>query len=141
MAKYFKLSEFLYSSTAYKHKVDNTPNEEQKEHLIELMEFMDGFRAFWGGPIIVSSGFRCEELNELVGGAKNSAHKYGYAVDFVPANNKKKECYEAFKEYLKDKEFDELLLEKNSKGSIWIHFALKSYQNKQRKKIKTLEVK
>lgn len=141
MAKYFKISEFLYSTTARKHKIDNTPNKEEREHLEELMEFMDGFRAYWGGPLIVSSGYRCELLNELVQGAKNSAHKYGWAVDFVPSNNKKQECYEAFKEYLKDKDFDELLLERNSRGSLWLHFALFSWQGKQRRKIKTLEVK
>lgn len=141
MAKYFKISEFLYSTTAHKHKIDNTPNKEEREHLEELMEFMDGFRAYWGGPLIVSSGYRCERLNELVQGAKNSAHKYGWAVDFVPSNNKKQECYEAFKEYLKDKDFDELLLERNSRGSLWLHFALFSWQGKQRRKIKTLEVK
>lgn len=141
MSKYFRLSELTYSETAYKNKIDNTPNQEEREHLEELMEFMDGFRAYWGGPLLVSSGFRCEALNTLVGGAKNSSHRYGWGVDFVPANNKKMECYEKFQEYLKDKEFDELLLERNSRGKIWLHFALKSYQGKQRRKIRTLEVK
>lgn len=141
MPKYFKLAEFTYSLTAYKLKIDNTPNDEEKAHIEELMDFMDGFRAFWGGPLLVTSGYRCPELNAAVGGAKTSAHQYGYALDFTPANNKKLECYEKFKEYLKDKDFDELLLERNSKGSTWIHFALKSIQGKQRKKIKVLEVK
>lgn len=141
MSKYFRLSELTYSETAYKNKIDNTPNQEEIEHLEELMEFMDGFRAFWGGPLLVSSGFRCEKLNEMVGGVKTSGHRHGWAVDFVPANNKKMECFEKFKEYLKNKEFDELLLERNSRGKIWLHFSLKSYQGKQRKKIKQLEVK
>jgi hypothetical protein len=43
------------------------------------------------------------------------------------------------KEYLKDKDFDELLLESNSKGSVWVHFALKSATGKKRRKIKILE--
>ena len=141
MPKYFKLAEFTYSLTAYKLKIDNTPNDDERAHIEELMDFMDGFRAFWGGPLLVKSGFRSEKLNEKVGGVKTSGHRTGYAVDFVPANNKKLECFEAFKEYLKDREFDELLLERNSKGSTWIHFALKSIQGKQRKKIKVLEVK
>lgn len=141
MSKFFSLKELIASTEAYKRKIDNTPNDEEKAHLEELMEFMDGFRAFWGGPLLVSSGFRCEKLNEVVGGVKTSGHRHGWAVDFVPSNNKKLECFEAFKEYLKDKEFDELLLERNSRGKIWLHFALKSYQGKQRKKIKQLEVK
>ena len=141
MGKFFTLRELTQSATAYKLKIDNTPSAEIVEHLEELIEFMDGFRAYWGGPLIVSSGYRCPELNEAVGGAKNSGHKYGWAIDFVPANNKKVECYEKFQEYLKGRDFDELILERGSGGRIWLHFSLYSWQGKQRRKIKELETK
>lgn len=141
MPKFFKISEFLYSPTAYKHKIDNTPPEDIRNNLEVLMEFLDDVRLKWGSAIVVSSGFRCEELNNILGGSKNSGHKYGWAADLLPANNKKLEFFEFFKEYLKDKEFDELLLERNSKGKVWIHFSLYSWQGKQRRKIRTLEVK
>lgn len=141
MSKFFSLKELIASTEAYKRKIDNTPGEEEKEHLEELMEFMDGIRSAWGSAIIVTSGYRCPELNEAIGGAKKSAHQTGYAVDCVPANNRKKEFFEFCKEYLKSRDFDELLFEKNSKGAIWCHIALKSIDGKQRKKIRTLEVK
>ena len=141
MSKYFSLKELITSTEAYKRKIDNTPGEEEKAHLEELMEFMDGIRSAWGSAIIVTSGYRCPELNEAIGGAKKSAHQTGYAVDCVPANNKKKEFFEFCKEYLKDRDFDELIFERNSKGAIWCHIALKSIDGKQRRKIKTLEVK
>ena len=141
MSKYFSLKELIASTEAYKRKIDNTPGEEEKEHLEELMEFMDGIRSTWGSAIIVTSGYRCPELNEAIGGSKKSAHQAGYAVDCVPANNKKKKFFEFCKEYLKDRDFDELLFEKNNSGSIWIHIALKSIDGKQRRKIRTLEVK
>ena len=141
MSKYFSLKELIASTEAYKRKIDNTPCEEEKEHLEELMEFMDGIRSTWGSAIIVTSGYRCPQLNEKVGGAKTSAHLTGYALDIVPANNQKDKFFLFFKDYLKDKDFDELLLERGSNGRIWIHFALKSIQGKQRRKIKTLEVK
>ena len=141
MSKYFSLKELIASTEAYKRKIDNTPGEEEKEHLEELMEFLDGIRSAWGSAIIVTSGYRCPQLNEKVGGSKKSAHQAGYAVDCVPANNKKKKFFEFCKEYLKDRDFDELLFEKNNSGSIWIHIALKSIDGKQRRKIRTLEVK
>lgn len=141
MSRYFTQKELIASTEAYKRKIDNTPGEEEKAHLEELMEFMDGIRRAWGSAIIVTSGYRCPELNEAIGGAKKSAHQTGYAVDCVPANNKKKEFFEFCKEYLKDRDFDEMLLERNSRGSIWCHIALKSIDGKQRKKIKKLEVK
>ena len=141
MGKYFTQKELIASTEAYKRKIDNTPGEEEKEHLEELMEFMDSIRSAWGSAIIVRSGYRCPELNEAVGGSKKSAHQAGYAVDCVPANNKKKKFFEFCKEYLKDRDFDELLFEKNNSGSIWIHIALKAIDGKQRRKIRTLEVK
>lgn len=141
MSKFFSLKELIASTEAYKRKIDNTPGEEEKEHLEELMEFLDGIRSAWGSAIIVTSGYRCPELNEAIGGVKKSAHQTGYAVDCVPANNKKKEFFEFCKEYLKSRDFDELLFEKNNSGSIWIHIALKSIDGKQRRKIRTLEVK
>lgn len=141
MAKFFKIREFLYSLTAYKHKIDNTPPEDIRKNLEVLMDFLDDVRQKWGSPIIVSSGFRCEQLNEILGGAKTSGHKYGWAADLIPSNNKKLEFFEFFKEYLKNKDFDELILERNSKGSIWCHFSLFSKDGKQRRKIRTLEVK
>lgn len=141
MSKYFSLKELITSTEAYKRKIDNTPGEEEKAHLEELMEFMDSIRSAWGSAIIVTSGYRCPELNEAIGGAKKSAHQTGYAVDCVPANNRKKEFFEFCKKYLKDRDFDELIFERNSKGAIWCHIALKSIDGKQRKKIKTLEVK
>ena len=141
MSRFFTQKELIASTEAYKRKIDNTPGEEEKAHLEELMEFMDGIRSAWGSAIIVTSGYRCPELNEAIGGAKKSAHQTGYAVDCVPANNKKKEFFEFCKEYLKDRDFDELLFERNSKGAIWCHIAIKSIDGKQRRKIRTLEVK
>lgn len=140
MSKFFSLKELIASTEAYKRKIDNTPGEEEKAHLEELMEFMDGIRSAWGSAIIVSSGYRCPELNNAVGGAKKSAHQAGYAVDCLPANNKKQKFFEFCKEYLKDRDFDELILERSGER-MWIHIALKSIDGKQRRKIKTLEVK
>ena len=142
MGKFFSVRELTTSSTARKYGIDNTPQDaEIIEHIEELIEFMDGVRAAWGGPLIVTSGYRCPELNKAVGGSKKSAHQAGYAVDCVPANNKKKKFFEFCKEYLKDRDFDELLFERNNRGSIWCHIALKSIDGKQRRKIRTLEVK
>lgn len=138
MGKYFKVSEFTYSSAAKKHNIDNSPTEEIKEHIEELIEVLDDVREGWGSAILVNSGYRCTELNTKVGGVKTSAHQTGWAADIVPANNQKAKLFEFMKKYFKDKEFDELLLEKKS-GSTWIHFALYSIQGKQRKKIRVIE--
>lgn len=141
MGRFFKITELTYSATAKKYGIDNTPTEAEIQHMEELIEFIDDVREKWGSALLVSSGYRSEELNFKVGGAKTSAHRTGYAVDIVPANNQKENFYEFMQEYLKDKDFDELIFETNSQGGSWIHFALKSVQGKQRRKIKNLKVK
>lgn len=141
MSKYFRMSEMLYSSTAERLHIVNTPNKEEMEHLEELMVFLDRIREAWGSGIVVSSGFRCKELNKAVGGVSNSAHLQGYAADIVPANGKMKEFKEFIVKWAKGKEYDEILLEKNSKGSEWVHVAIKNVMVQQRKKCFKLNVK
>ena len=49
-------------------------------------QLLDPIREAWGDPIVVSSGYRCKELNTLVGGAKNSHHMLGCAADLIAGN-------------------------------------------------------
>lgn len=44
----------------------------------------DGFdiiREQWGGPLRITSGYRCATYNQLINGAPLSAHQFGVAVD------------------------------------------------------------
>lgn len=133
-SKYFKLEEFLTSSTARQRSIENLPSWTVVEHLRELALFLDGLREAWGSGIRVSSGFRNDKLNSAVGGVQNSIHRLGYAADLQPANGD----FEGFKkfcvEYLKGKRFDELIIE--SKGNVkWLHFQLYSSNGFQRGKV------
>ncbi len=46
-----------------------------------LLSRLDELRARMGIPLSITSGCRCIEHNKAVGGATNSAHIYGLAVD------------------------------------------------------------
>lgn len=82
LTKNFTLEELTKSSTAQRLKIDNTPSKKDIEYLTALCEkILQPIRDEWGAPIVVSSGFRCTKLNAAVGGAKNSDHRYGCAVD------------------------------------------------------------
>ena len=50
-----------------------------------LVLWLDLFRAAWGAPVIVNSGFRCSKHNIEVGGAEKSRHLLGCAADIAPA--------------------------------------------------------
>lgn len=139
MAKYFTLKEMYASDTAKKYGIDNTPPPSVIVHLNELMNFLDGLRAAWGSPIIVTSGYRCHYLNTKVGGSSTSVHKRGWAADLQPKNGKMQAFKKFCVDYLKDKKFDQCLLEK-SKTSEWVHIGLYNNSGLQRRQIKNMNV-
>src|SRR4051812_38443318 len=64
-------------------EIDNRPPAEVVGTLRTTAAAMEEVRRLLGGRTIsVSSGYRCPELNRLVGGARTSAHLSGHAVDF-----------------------------------------------------------
>lgn len=132
MPVYFDLEEFLTSSVARQKSIENLPSWEIVENILELALFLDGVRSAWGSGIRVSSGFRNEKLNVAVGGVLNSVHRLGYAADIVPSNGKFDEFVEFLKDYLKDKGFDQCIIENKGKSK-WIHLALWSPTHRQRR--------
>ena len=133
-SQYFKLEELLTSSVARQKSIENLPSFEVVENLNELALFLDGIREAWGSGIKVNSGYRNEKLNKAVGGVFNSAHRLGFAADIIPSNGKFDAFVEFLKGYLKDKAFDQCIIE-SAKGSKWIHIATYSPTGLQRRKI------
>ena len=78
----FTFDELIYSPTANRLGIDNTPDKETKEKLIRLAkEILQPIRNKWGSAIVVTSAYRCEALNKAVGGSKTSQHRLGEAAD------------------------------------------------------------
>lgn len=53
------------------------------ENILRTAVKLEKVRAILGKPIIVNSWYRCRALNSLIGGAVNSDHIRGAAVDFI----------------------------------------------------------
>ena len=85
--KYFCIEELTASATALREGIDNRPNK-CAYHLLHVLvdQLLDPIREAWGEPIVVSSGYRCKELNTLIGGVKNSHHMLGSAADIIAGN-------------------------------------------------------
>lgn len=115
--KYFTIEEMTKSSTAKANGIDNTPSEEGVLKLQKLIEaVLDPLREWYGKPIRVNSGFRCEALNEAVGGSDTSQHRLGEAADITVGS--KTENEKLFN-YIKDNlPFDQLINESNFS---WVH--------------------
>ena len=83
ISPHFRLEEFLISQTAERHGIDMTPAGDIIANLTFLcLNVLEPLRRDVDSPIIISSGFRPTELNNLIGGSKTSAHRFGRAVDF-----------------------------------------------------------
>lgn len=142
MAKYFTLAELTNSSIAKQFKINNTPPEDAISHLEELMVALDSLREFYGKPIGISSGYRCKALNQkLSSSSPTSVHMIGYAADMYPVKGTFDEFKKVCQDWAKSHSFDQLLIEKNSKGSKWIHLGLYNNSHQQRKQIKWMSVK
>jgi zinc D-Ala-D-Ala carboxypeptidase len=129
--KYFKLSEFINSATANRLGIDNIPSFEVVDNLNRLADYLDGIRAKFGKPIIISSGYRCPMLNKAVGGVVNSQHLKGLAADLVCSDMEK--LLSIIRE---TKGFDQVITEHN-KGSksYWIHVSVAPVFDKPRNQV------
>lgn len=134
MNTYFTIDELCYSDTANRNGIDNTPNEEQISNLKRLITFLNPIRECWDSPILVNSGFRCKELNNIVGGVSNSAHLTGNAADLYPKNNRFDDFVEFLSIYLQAEMFDQCIIE-SSKNNRWVHLGLFNNENEQRRQL------
>lgn len=142
--KYFTINELTHSDKAIALGIDNTPNEEIKSHLVQLVEeLLDPLRIAWGSGIKVTSGYRCARLNKVLkGSSPTSAHLAGFAADLVPMNGSITEFKRFVVRWLKETNtaFDQCLCETNGKGVQWLHLGLFNQAMKQRKQILNLNV-
>ena len=82
----FSISELIHSDTANLYKINNMPDINSLDNMLNLIFYcLQPLRNKLGKPMIISSGYRCKTLNEhpKIKGAKNSQHTRGQAVDFT----------------------------------------------------------
>ena len=79
----FSLEQLVFSETAVRKGLDNTPNDEQIANLTELAQALERVQSLLGYPLHISSAFRSPKVNAAVGGSPTSAHMEGYAADFT----------------------------------------------------------
>ena len=83
--KYFTFPEFEYSLTAALKGYDNEAPREVRRNIEYLVDtVLDPLREYLGSPIVITSGYRCRDLNNDVGGSPTSQHLLGLAADFRP---------------------------------------------------------
>ena len=122
ISKHISYKEGVYSTTATRKGIDNTPNNEQLKNM-ELVadEIFEPLRVYVGGPIKINSFFRSPELNTAIGGSSKSQHCKGQAIDIDDTFGKaaNAEMYRWIKDNL---DFDQMILEFGSDDNPdWVH--------------------
>ena len=115
--KYFTFKEMIQSDTAKSNGIENIPNWDQINALMNLIKYvLDPLRSLYKKAIRVSSGFRSEALNEAVNGSKTSQHTKGEAADLTAGSKKaNRKLFELIRDNLT---FDQLIDESDYS---WIH--------------------
>lgn len=122
---YFSISELIHSDKAILHRINNMPDINSLDNMLNLIHYcLNPIRTAIKKPMLVTSGYRCEELNKLVGGADNSNHLTGCACDFIIKGMKPKEIIKFITAM--NIEYDELVNEYDS----WVHIAYRHNNNR-----------
>ena len=112
--KHFNLSEFFRSSTAAKNGIKNKPSIDERATIVRNINLLvdnvlDPVRDMVNAPIIITSGYRCPQVNRLVGGVDNSQHMSGCAADFHVMGFTPAMMYEVFLYIFNTLEYDQLI--------------------------------
>lgn len=124
----FKISELIHSNEAAKNKINNMPDINSLDCMLDLIHYcLQPIRNKIKKPMIITSGFRCSQLNKIVKGSSTSQHMKGQAADFVIKGMTPTQIIDIIVK--SDIEYDELINEKNQ----WVHISF--IKNKNRKKV------
>ena len=133
LSEHFTLGEFTKSGSHP--EVYNIPSHEAIANLANLSKWLEVLRERAGTPIVINSGYRSPQLNRKIGGAPNSNHLTGCAVDIRVSGMEQLIRYAAILLDYADEskqDFDELLIEKNRYGALWLHFAVRPKDNRRK---------
>lgn len=113
--KYFVFEQFFSSDVAEACGIDNVPdvyrNQLIRSNIILLVDnVLDPIREHVGSPVVITSGFRCPALNELVGGKGSSQHLTGQAADFTVLGMMVREYKELAYWCANNLDFDQLIV-------------------------------
>jgi zinc D-Ala-D-Ala carboxypeptidase len=89
MTPHFSLGEFTHSDTALRHSIDNALPDDRLPAATQTLEMLERIRSVLSAladrdiPMMISSGYRGEELNRAVGSRSTSDHIKASAADWT----------------------------------------------------------
>ena len=140
LSPHFTLGEM--TKTNVKTERGNLPSNQSIENLRHVCKWLELLRSRYNerygegdDPIVINSGYRSEEVNKAVGGVATSNHLTGCAADIRVSGMEQALRYAVILLDISDEsreDFDELLIERNARGAIWLHFAVRESGNRRK---------
>ena len=140
LSPHFTLGEMTKSNSHP--EVYNIPSHEAIANLKRLCGWLEELRKRYNErygvgdePIRINSGYRSPQLNRAIHGNANSNHMTGCACDIRVSGMEQALRYAVILMDYADEskqEFDELLIERNRYGAIWVHFAVRPKENRRK---------
>ena len=133
LSEHFTLGEMTRSNSHP--EIYNIPSHEAIANLTNLCKWLEVLRLRAGTPIRINSGYRSPQLNKAIHGVAGSNHMTGCAADIRVSGMEQALRYAVILLDYADEskqEFDELLIERNSHGAIWLHFAVRPSGNRRK---------
>lgn len=135
LSDHFSYDEAIASETASRAGISNIPNTATLDIMYRAAAKLEKVRIILDNkPMHINSWYRSPMLNAGIGGAKNSQHMAGEAIDFIcPTFG---DCFQICKAILAVDsliQFDQLILEHS-----WVHISFDILTNKPRKQVLSL---
>ena len=140
LSEHFTLGELTKSNSHP--EVYNIPSHEAIQNMKRVCGWLEVLRKRYNEkygvgeePIRINSGYRSPQLNKAIHGVAGSNHMTGCAVDIRVSGMEQLIRYAAILLDYADEskqDFDELLIEKNRYGAIWLHFAVRPKDNRRK---------
>jgi zinc D-Ala-D-Ala carboxypeptidase len=132
LTPHFYLDEFTKSETAARLGIKNEPDTKAVGRLSDLcLNVLEPLRKHYNSAVIISSGFRSNELNAAVHGRGGSQHGKGEAADIIISGADLREAFI----YIRDNmDYDQVIYERT-----WIHVSYKREGNRKQALIARFE--
>lgn len=123
LSPHFSLDEMIHTNTLHR----NVPDVQAIANLEALCKhILEPARIQYDNTILVTSGYRCKEVNDLIGGAKKSQHLEGKAADLT--------CIDMAELFfiIRDRgHFDQLIWEYGDNNQpAWVHVSFNGIGNR-----------